>query len=180
MNAGSRFVIIERVAAAVVIVGALGTGDYAQQQQQQQQQNQQPAGPGGGWQGRGMRPGGPMARLGFGLGQLNLTPEQKQQVKSIFQGHQADFRSLAERARPARRALSDAIASGDESAIRQRSTEVGSVQTDRAVLMARVRNEIFKVLTPEQQQKAQALRQQFGQRMDQRRQGGPRKNRFLQ
>lgn len=174
MNAGSRFVRFARVAAVTVIVGALGAGVYAQQQQQQQRQGR----PGAGWQGRGMRAGGPMARLGFRLGQLNLSDDQKQQVKSILQNHKADFKALADRAMPARRALADAIASGDEAAIKQRSADVAAVQTDRALLAAKLRNEVFKVLTPEQQQKAQAMRQQFEQRMEQRRQPGPRGNGF--
>ena len=40
---------------------------------------------------------------------------------------------------------------------------------DTALLAARVHGEIFKILTPEQQQKAQDLRKQFESRIDQRR-----------
>jgi periplasmic protein CpxP/Spy len=169
MRIENRFASVWKLVAVAVIIGGIGAGVYAQQQPP-------PSGPVGGWQGPGMRGRGPMGRVGIALGQLNLTDEQKQQVKSIFEGHKADFQALADRARPARQAMADAIASGDEAAVRQRSTEMGAVQTERAVLAAKVRNEVFKILTPEQQQKAQALRQQFQQRMEHRR--GPRKDRF--
>jgi Spy/CpxP family protein refolding chaperone len=66
---------------------------------------------------------------------------------------------------PAQRALHQAIASGDEAAVRQASTEVAAVQTDRALLAMRVRNEVWRLLTPEQQQKAQELQKQMQERM---------------
>jgi Spy/CpxP family protein refolding chaperone len=156
-------------AAAIVATLAVGVA-YASQQQ---------GGPGQGrrmGQGPGMmmREGGPLAMIRMGLGQLDLTEEQRQQVKTIMGNHQGDFQALRGRALPARRALADAIASGDEAAIRQRSTELSAVQTDTALVAARVRTEIFKILTPEQQQKAQDLRKKLETRMDQRRGRAPR------
>jgi Spy/CpxP family protein refolding chaperone len=41
-----------------------------------------------------------------------------------------------------------------------------------AVLAGKVRGEVFKILTPDQQKKAESLRQQVEQRMDQRRARG--------
>ena len=46
----------------------------------------------------------------------------------------------------------------DESAVRARSAELGKVETDAAVLRARMHAEVYNVLTPEQQEKAKALR----------------------
>ena len=152
---------------AALMLGVLAVGvTYAQQQGEQ---GPPPPGPGRGMghmRGPGM---GPMGNLGIPLRQLNLTDEQRQQVRTIVSGHQADFKALADRAIPAHQALRAAIAGGDEATIRQRSADLGAVQADRAVLEARVRAEILKVLTPEQQKKAQDLFQQFGQRRQGRR-----------
>jgi Spy/CpxP family protein refolding chaperone len=122
-----------------------------------------------------MRDGGPMAMVRLALGRLGLSTEQRQQVKTILGNHSAEFQAIQDRAVPARRALADAIAAGDEAAIRQRSADLSTVQTDTALLAARVHGEIFKILTPEQQQKAQELRKQFESRMDQRRGRGARR-----
>jgi Spy/CpxP family protein refolding chaperone len=113
--------------------------------------------------------GGPMGAVRLGLGQLGLTDDQKQQVRGIMAGHRAEFQALSARAIPAHRALASAIAGGDEATVRQRSADAGAVQTDRALLAAKLRGEILQILTPEQREKAQTLRQQFDQRMDQRR-----------
>ena len=140
----------------------------------------QDGGLGGPRQGRSPGPGmmmrgvGPMGMIRMGLGQLDLSDEQKQQVKTILGNHKGDFQALRDRGLPARRALADAIAGGDEAAIRQHSADLSAVQTDTALLAARVRGEVFKILTPEQQQKAQELRKKFESRMDQRRGRGQR------
>jgi Spy/CpxP family protein refolding chaperone len=160
------------LAVVVAMLGTLAAGvTYAHQGGGQGEQRQ----------GRGMGPGmmmrdgGPMGMVRLVLGQLGLSDDQKQQVKTILGNHQADFQALREKVVPARRALADAIASGDEAAIRQHSTELSAVQTDMALLASKVHGEIFKILTPEQQQKAKDLRQKFESRMDQRRGRGPGK-----
>lgn len=122
-------------------------------------------------QGMMMDEGGAMAMVRMNLAQLGLSDEQKQQVKTIFGNHQGDFQALRQRALPARRALADAVAAGDEATIRQKSGDLAAVQTDTALLAAKVRAEIFKILTPEQQQKAQDLTKQRQSRMDQHRGG---------
>jgi protein CpxP len=149
------------LALAVFMIGTLAVGvTYANQQ----------GGQGGGGrmrQGMMMRDGA-MAMVRMNLAQLGLSDEQKQQVKTILGNHQGDFQALRQRALPARRALADAVAAGDETTIRQKSGDLAAVQTDTALLAAKVRAEIFKILTPEQQQKAQDLTKQRQSRMDQR------------
>ena len=49
----------------------------------------------------------------------------------------------------------------DEAAIRQASADVAAVDADGAVLRAKVHAEVWALLTPEQQQKAQALQAQM-------------------
>jgi Spy/CpxP family protein refolding chaperone len=166
MNANGRFGWMTGLAVAVLMLGTLAVGvTYAQQGARAN---------GGRWRQGLMMRQGPMGMMRMNLGQLGLTDQQRQQVKSILENHKADFQGLRDRAMPARQALGDAIAAGDEGAIRHRSTELSAVQTDTAVLASRVRAEISKILTPEQQQKAQALRQQVQQRTKERRGGrGP-------
>ena len=87
-----------------------------------------------------------------------------------MQSHQAEFtgdrRSAANGARgPGRRGEADSV---DESAIRARSAEVAAVQADAAVLRAKVHQEVFSLLTAEQQAKAKELRAQAQTRMKER------------
>lgn len=160
MSRHGRFGVWTGVVVMAVMLGALATAVTAAEQR---------AWRGPGWGGPEMARGGPAMGVGRGLGQLGLTAEQREQVKAIRQAHQDEFKALADRGLPARRALADAIAAGDEAAIRKASADLASVQTDRALLAAKVHEEIFKILTPEQQQKAKELRETAQQRQEQRR-----------
>ncbi len=167
MSTHGRFGVWTGLAVMVAMIGALATAVTAAGQQ----------GPGGpAWQRQGMGRGGAVGPLGGGPGmpgfgrglrQLDLSAEQREQVKAIREAHRDEFRALAERGTPVRRALADAIESGDEAAIRKHSAELAAVQTDRALLAARVHEEIAKILTPEQQQKAKELRDQIRQQQRQ-------------
>ena len=100
-------------------------------------------------------------RGGFhGLRQLGLSDEQRQEVRRIMELHKAERQAIGERLREARRAQSDAVMAVpvDESAVRARSAELAKVESDAAVLRARMHAEVYNVLTPEQQEKAKALR----------------------
>jgi Spy/CpxP family protein refolding chaperone len=112
---------------------------------------------------------GPMA---LGLGQLGLTDAQRDQVRAIMERHRDDFRKLAQQEREARRALQEAVtAEGfNESAIRTAGAKVGEAQTEAALLRARVHEEVWTVLTPEQREKAKTLKAEREQRMKERRQ----------
>lgn len=122
--------------------------------------------------GRGpMGPGGGFG-LGFALGRLDVTSEQRQQIRTIMQSHRQEFQALAERRRAAQQALQAAMTADplDEAAIRSASAALAEVQADAAVLRAKVHREVFAVLTPEQQAKAKALREEARTRFEQRRQ----------
>lgn len=111
---------------------------------------------------------GPRHRGAFGRGwrhgmefrQLGLTAEQRAQMKSIREQHQAEFRALGEKLRAAHQAQRNAIEAvpADEATVRATSAEVATVQGEFAVLRARVHTELYQVLTPEQQAKAKELR----------------------
>jgi periplasmic protein CpxP/Spy len=120
--------------------------------------------------------GGPGGFGGFGhrqglemLRQLDLTDQQRQQVRTIMQNHKSDFQQVRERMHTAMAAQHAAgtATPPDEATIRAKATEVGAAQGDLAVLLARVRTEVFQILTPEQQAKAQELQAQRAQRREQ-------------
>jgi len=124
-------------------------------------------GPGG--FGRGHFGRGVGYRPGMELRGLNLTDQQRQQVRTIMDNHKSEFQAVRERIRTAFAAQHAAGAANppDEATIRAKATEVGAAQGDLAVLMARVRGEVFQILTPDQQAKAQQLQQERAQRREQ-------------
>jgi Spy/CpxP family protein refolding chaperone len=156
------------VALLAVATLAIGVA-YAQQAKAGQRYGQMATG------GRGMMPRGPLAMMRVGLGQLELSAEQKQQVRGILQGRAAEFKGLGAQMRNARRAVNSAIANDEgEAAIRAASAELAKVQADVAVLRAGVRKQVFGVLTPEQQATAKELRLKAAKRFDRFRAGRSR------
>ncbi len=122
----------------------------------------------GGMRGRGsmgpmMGLGGPMG-LGIPLGRLDLTDAQKEQVKKILESHKAEAQSLRLEAQPLHQALRTAIENNDVNAIQTASTNLASEIAKGATLAAKVRAEVFGVLTDEQKAKAKELSAQAGPR----------------
>ena len=130
-----------------------------QDQQPQQRQGRGPGGPDGpGMRGPG-RPGGP---IGFvrGFRNLDLTDDQKAQLKKIADARRSDFEAAGQKVRAARegmRALVEAD-SINESAIRAKSAEIAAAEADVMILNAKVRQESLQVLTSEQQAKLKEQR----------------------
>jgi protein CpxP len=128
-------------------------------------------GPGGPFGG----PGG-FGRGGFGgplamLRQLDLTEDQRAQVRQVRDSHRAELQAIGEKLRAAHKAQQDAVTAAqfDEQAVRTRAAELATLTADAAVLQAKVHSEVFAVLTPEQQAKAAELRAQRQARMQHRR-----------
>jgi Spy/CpxP family protein refolding chaperone len=101
-----------------------------------------------------------------GMRQLGLTDDQRQQIRAAMTSHQDEVKGVFERVRKAREAQQAAIEQVplNEPQIRAASSELAAAEADAAVLRARVHEQIFSVLTPEQQTKAKALaaeRRQF-------------------
>jgi Spy/CpxP family protein refolding chaperone len=105
-----------------------------------------------------------------GLRALDLTDDQRQQIRAAMSSHREEYRALAERTRAARRAQQVAIEQVpmNESQIRAASSELAAAEADAAVLRARVHEQVFSLLTPEQQTKANALAAERRQRRAQR------------
>jgi protein CpxP len=102
--------------------------------------------------------------MGFGPGfqQLDLTDDQKAQLKTIAESHRDEFREAGQKvgaAREAMRALLEADQI-DENAIRAKSTEVAAAEAEVAILNAKVRQQSMQVLTSEQLAKLKELRDQ--------------------
>jgi Spy/CpxP family protein refolding chaperone len=99
--------------------------------------------------------GGGRFRFARMLAQLNVTSQQKTQVKTILRGYQPTLEPLVKEVVTERRALRDTIRAEtiDETAIRAQAAKVASSEADLAVERAHVAHDIRAVLTPEQIQK---------------------------
>ena len=123
---------------------------------------QGPDGPGARGE-RGMRGHGPMGMgrglEGLPLRGLDLTDAQREQVRGIMTARQADFKAIGERLRTAHEAQRQAVTRVpvDENEIRARVSEASAVEADFAILRARIHEQVYQVLTPEQQAKAKTL-----------------------
>jgi protein CpxP len=167
MMSNTRTVKTTVLALGMVAVMALGALALAQ------------PGPGG-WRGPGRHIH--MGGAGFlALRQLDLSDEQREQVRAIREQHRAELQALSEKLQPARETLTAAAMSVpvDDAQIQARAADLAPAQTEAAVLRARIQAEVFHILTPEQQEKAKALhaerqerRGEFRQRHRERRQSG--------
>ena len=116
--------------------------------------------------GPGMRgPGGPMG-FGPGFRELDLTDEQRAQMRSIAESHRDEFKAAGDKSRAAHEAMRTLLEADtiDEAAIRAKSVEVAAAEADVMILNAKVRRESMQVLTPEQQAKLKELRESRGPR----------------
>ena len=168
--AAALAVVTMAAAAPMLIAASSAKATEARQDQPQRRQGPGFGGPPPG--GPGMR-GGPMG-LGLAFRELDLTDDQKAQLKTIAESHHDEFRALGEKARAAHdgmQALVDAD-SINESAIRAKSAEVAAAEAEVMILNAKVRQESMQVLTSEQQQKLKELRAAREAQMKQRRPGG--------
>jgi Spy/CpxP family protein refolding chaperone len=91
--------------------------------------------------------------------QLDLTPDQIQQVKTIFANHKAELTPELKALHTSRGQLFAAIHADtlDEAAVKTAAAAVGQAEADLAVTRARIFGEVRQVLTPEQQAKLQGM-----------------------
>lgn len=103
--------------------------------------------------------------------QLNLTPEQREQVRSIRENNKAERAATNQKLREANRALEQALNSEntDESLVEQRLRDVAAAQASQTRMRVLTEIRIRRVLNPEQrlllrslQQEARENRRQFG------------------
>ena len=98
---------------------------------------------------------------------LDLTAEQKDQIKTILANHKTEFQAVRQAGAEARKALRTAIADGaDTATIKAAYDRVSSAGWDAFQLRMTLRTEIKGILTPEQLAKLEK-------RMNRIRGGGP-------
>ena len=94
--------------------------------------------------------------------QLNLTPEQRQQIRSIRENNKADRAAINEQLREANRALEEALNSDnpDEALVEQRLRSVAAAQAAATRMRILTEIRIRRVLTLEQRNILRSLQQQ--------------------
>ena len=94
--------------------------------------------------------------------QLGLSDDQRSQIRSAMTAHRDEFKALSDRSRTAHQAQQAAMEQVpvNEQQVRAAATEVASVEADMAVLRARVHEQVYSILTPDQQTQLKALKDQ--------------------
>lgn len=97
---------------------------------------------------------------------LQLSDDQRAQIKNIFANSRESIRPLHQQLQEKRTVLREAMAASpfDEERVRFLAQELSSAQTEMIVRRARLMNEALGVLTSEQRAKLEDLRQQRQQR----------------
>ncbi len=115
------------------------------------------------------RRGGRGGRGGFGGGrpaamlplrQLDLSDEQREQIRAAVAESREARRDTARAIRGARRAMAEAVTAEavDEGRIRSLAADLGRLEGDAAVGRANLRAALWRLLTPEQQARAAEIR----------------------
>lgn len=91
---------------------------------------------------------------------LDLSPQQKQQAKSIFQNTRQQAQPLAQQLKQDRQSLSAAIQSNNTAQIQQLTAAMGTLHGQVAGIRAAGRAQFLTILTPDQKAKAAAFEQQ--------------------
>jgi protein CpxP len=158
------------LAAALAVVTMATAAAMAQDEPQRRQRPGIGApgdGPRGGVAG-GPRGRGPMgAPMGLpGFRGLDLTDDQKTQLKQINESHAAEFKAVRDKSRAAHDGMRELLDAEtiNESAIRAKSAEIAAAEADMLILNAKVRKESMQILTADQLAKLKERRESGGQR----------------
>lgn len=90
---------------------------------------------------------------------LNLTPAQVGQARAIFREANLSAKPLRQQLQETRKQLHTAVLSGDAQQIQQLAATAGGQQGQIAAIRATSMSKVYKMLTPEQQQKFTALQE---------------------
>jgi periplasmic protein CpxP/Spy len=160
------------VAVVLAVAGTFAAGSVLHAQQDGGGFGEMGGPFGGGPFGGGPFGGGP---FGFGRGpglellrRLDLTEDQRKQVRTILESHKSEFQEIRKRIRQdlvAEHKAAEATPP-DVDTIRAKAADFGTAQGELVAMMAHVRAEVFAVLTPDQQAKLQALKQRLEKRRE--------------
>ncbi len=103
--------------------------------------------------------------------ELNLTPAQQQQAKTIFGKVREDAKPIREQMRQNREAMQAAIQSNNTREIHNLATKQATLQAQMMEMHADAMAKFYTTLTPEQRTKAQQIHQRRMQRWEQREHG---------
>ncbi len=147
--------------ASIATVVVLSAAVFAFSQRPDGPPQGPPMGPGGGFRGPG-GPGGPRGRLGpFGR-DLNLTDDQKAQIKKIQDSFAEGDRALFDQMRTLHQNEADPMSGAfDESAARAAAEARAKIQVELEVSHAKMMSQIASVLTADQKAQLAAKRAQF-------------------
>lgn len=155
--------------AAVVLVAGLAGGVLAQGRRG-------PGGPGGPGGPLPMGPGmrGPMG-IGPGrlpLGQLDLTESQQSQVRDIMQRYRPEMQQAGKKERDARDGQRKAIETVplNEGLVRTTTDTLATADVEMALIQARIYNDVYAMLTADQQKKLKDIQAKRESMMDRREQ----------
>jgi len=90
---------------------------------------------------------------------LNLTPAQQAQEKSIFQTARQSAQPVRQQLRQTRQSLRAAVEANNPAQIQQLAKTEGSQVGQLAAIRGAAMAKVYQILTPDQLQKLQALRQ---------------------
>jgi len=100
---------------------------------------------------------------------LNLSAEQKQQAKAIFQETRQKTEPVRAELRQNRQAMGAAVKADNKSEIQKLSKADGEMMGRMIAARSEARAKFYNLLTPEQRATSQKLRAEFRHRMEQRR-----------
>lgn len=107
--------------------------------------------------------------MGFFGKALNLTDDQKTQMKTIMQKEHASMKPLMSQMRQTHEALRQyEQGTFDEAKVRALATQQAQAHVEMTVAQTRIHNEMFQVLTPEQQTKMKEMQASHEARMQER------------
>ena len=93
------------------------------------------------------------------MSELNLTDAQKAQAKSIFQGARQSAQPVRQQLMETRKSLRAAIKANNTAQIQQLSATEGNELGQLAAIRGSAFAKVYQTLTPDQQQKLDALQQ---------------------
>jgi len=110
---------------------------------------------------------GNLGRLLVLKSELNVSDEQKEQIRKAVVAHKPEIAKAAQGVWQKRTALRDAVLAGkDEAAVRQAANELGAAIGDAAVLAAKITGQVRPMLTEEQRRLIQECRAECDQAVE--------------
>jgi Spy/CpxP family protein refolding chaperone len=111
---------------------------------------------------------GNLGRLLVLRSEMNVTPEQRAEIRGVLVGHRSQIAATVKSVREKHLVLRDAVLADqpDEGKIRAAASELGDALGDAAVKAARLRGKLAPILTDEQRELIREFRQDRDESVD--------------